>query len=51
MKRTVDEIKKLIPLRRMGTADEVAGTVAFLCSDEASYITGQVLNVNGGVYM
>ncbi len=45
------EIKKVIPLRRMGTVQEVAGAVAFLCSDEASYITGQVLNVNGGVYM
>jgi 3-oxoacyl-[acyl-carrier protein] reductase len=45
------EIKKVIPLRRMGTVEEVAGAVAFLCSDEATYITGQVLNVNGGVYM
>lgn len=45
------EILKMIPLHRFGTCEEVAGAVAFLCSDEASYMTGQVLNVNGGIYM
>jgi 3-oxoacyl-[acyl-carrier protein] reductase len=45
------EIKRLIPLGRMGTAAEVASMVRFLCSDDASYITGQVFSVNGGVYM
>jgi 3-oxoacyl-[acyl-carrier protein] reductase len=45
------EILKMIPLHRFGTCEEVAAVVAFLCSDDASYITGQVLNVNGGVYM
>ncbi len=45
------EILKMIPLRRFGTCEEVAAVVAFLCSNDASYITGQVLNVNGGVYM
>lgn len=39
-----------IPVGRAGTPEEVAGAVAFLCSDEASYITGQILNVNGGIY-
>jgi 3-oxoacyl-[acyl-carrier protein] reductase len=38
-------------LRRMGTAQEVAGAVKFLVSDEASFITGHVLDVNGGIYM
>jgi 3-oxoacyl-[acyl-carrier protein] reductase len=45
------EILKLIPLHRFGTSEEVAAVVAFLCSEAASYMTGQVLNVNGGVYM
>jgi len=42
---------KMIPLGRVGTADEVANCVAFLASDEAAYITGHVLNVNGGMLM
>jgi 3-oxoacyl-[acyl-carrier protein] reductase len=40
-----------IPMGRMGTPDEVAAVVRFLASDEASYITGQVVAVNGGMYM
>jgi 3-oxoacyl-[acyl-carrier protein] reductase len=40
-----------IPLKRIGTAQEVAAAVRFLASDEASYITGHVLDVNGGLYM
>ena len=50
-----DEFKqaavKQIPLGRVGTPDDVANAVAFLASDEASYITGHVLNVNGGMLM
>lgn len=41
----------LIPIKRFGTPEEVAQTVKFLLSDEAAYITGQVINVNGGIYM
>lgn len=45
----VDEILKMVPLKRMGKVDEVAGTVAFLMSDDAAYMTRQVLSVNGGL--
>ena len=46
-----DSILPLIPLNRFGTVDEVAGVVDFLCSDDASYITGQIISINGGVYI
>lgn len=44
-----EDMMKLIPLRRMGQADEVAATVAFLMSDDAAYITRQVIAVDGGL--
>lgn len=47
---TRDEYKKVIPLGRFGTVEDVAGAVSFLVSPAASYITGQVLAVNGGLY-
>ena len=50
-----DEFKqnaaKMIPLGRAGTPEEVASAVAFLASEDAAYITGHVLNVNGGMLM
>ena len=47
----IEAAKQLIPLRRMGTVQDVAGAVAFLASDAAGYITGQVLCVDGGMAM
>jgi 3-oxoacyl-[acyl-carrier protein] reductase len=47
----IEAAKQLIPLRRVGTVDDVAKAVAFLASDDAAYITGQVLPVDGGMAM
>ncbi|WP_114491194.1 3-oxoacyl-ACP reductase FabG [Candidatus Ulvibacter alkanivorans] len=44
------DAKKLIPANRFGTAEEVAHLVSFLVSEKASYITGEVININGGLY-
>ena len=46
-----DEIAKTIPLKRMGTAKDVANVVKFLVSEDSSYITGQVIQVDGGMLM
>lgn len=45
------KLEDLIPLKRLGNVHDVACAILFLASEEASYITGQVLNVNGGMYM
>ncbi|MHC4604183.1 MAG: 3-oxoacyl-[acyl-carrier-protein] reductase [Planctomycetota bacterium] len=47
----IEAAKQLIPLRRVGSVDDVAKAVAFLASDEAGYITGQVLCIDGGMAM
>ena len=46
-----EEIAKNIPLRRMGTPEDVANVVKFLAGEQSSYITGQVINVDGGMLM
>jgi 3-oxoacyl-[acyl-carrier protein] reductase len=46
-----EELLKLVPLGRVGSVDDVANGVRFLASKEAGYITGHVLNINGGMYM
>ena len=45
-----DELKQLVPMKRFGKPEEVAELVGFLCSDKASYITGEVISINGGLY-
>ena len=40
-----------IPMNKLGTPDDVSNTVAFLCSESSSYITGETIHVNGGMYM
>jgi len=46
-----EELKRMIPMERLGQPEDVAQAVLFLVSENSSYITGQVLNVNGGIYM
>lgn len=46
----LENIKQMIPMGRIGRPEEVARVVRFLCSDDASYITGQVISVNGGMF-
>ena len=52
MTKDLDEkqLSAMVPLRRFGDPDEVAGVVSFLISDDASYITGEIISVNGGMY-
>ena len=46
-----DRLNALTPLNRFGSVDEVTGAAVFLASDEASYVTGQTLSINGGAFM
>lgn len=45
-----EELKRMVPANRFGQAEEVAHLVSFLASDKAAYITGEVININGGIY-
>ncbi len=49
--KLVEALQKAIPMRRLGKPEDMAGAVAFLASDDASYITGQALSVSGGLTM
>ena len=49
--RILEAVKRTVPLGRLGTPEDVAGTVAYLVSDEAQYMTGQVLSISGGLTM
>lgn len=51
MFESVEKPEKLVPLRRMGSPEDVAYAVAFLCSDNASFLTGEIVDVNGGLIM
>jgi NAD(P)-dependent dehydrogenase (short-subunit alcohol dehydrogenase family) len=48
---SVEVMSKMIPLGRAGTPEDIASACAYLCSDEAGYITGQIIGVNGGMYI
>jgi NAD(P)-dependent dehydrogenase (short-subunit alcohol dehydrogenase family) len=48
---SIDLLGSMVPLGRAGTPDDIAAACAFLCSDDASYITGQLIGVNGGMYI
>ena len=48
---SIDDMGKMVPIGRAGTSDDIAAACAFLCSDDASYITGQLIGVNGGMYI
>lgn len=48
---SVDQIGKMVPVGRAGTPEDIAAACSFLCSDRASYITGQLIGVNGGMYI
>jgi 2-hydroxycyclohexanecarboxyl-CoA dehydrogenase len=48
---SVDAMAKMVPLGRAGTPDDIAASCSFLCSEGGSYITGQIIGVNGGVYI
>ena len=47
----IEVLGRLVPLGRAGTPDDIAGACSYLCSEDGSYVTGQVIGVNGGMYI
>ena len=45
-----DQLKSLVPMNRFGKPEEVASLVSYLCTEDAGYITGEVISINGGLY-
>ena len=48
---SVDVMAKMVPLKRAGTPDDIAGACSYLCSEDGAYVTGQIIGVNGGMYI
>jgi 2-hydroxycyclohexanecarboxyl-CoA dehydrogenase len=48
---SVDAMAAMVPVGRAGTPEDIAAACSYLCSDDASYVTGQVIGVNGGMYI
>jgi 2-hydroxycyclohexanecarboxyl-CoA dehydrogenase len=48
---SVDVMARMVPLGRAGTPEDIAGACSYLCSDDAAYVTGQIIGVNGGMYI
>ena len=48
---SIDVLGQMVPIGRAAVPDDIAATTAFLCSDDAAYITGQIIGVNGGMYI
>ena len=49
--QVMEKLRKQIPLKRLARPEEVARVIHFLCADESSHITGQILSINGGMEM
>ena len=47
----VETMARMVPLQRAGTPEDIASACSYLCSEQASYVTGQVIGVNGGMYI
>jgi NAD(P)-dependent dehydrogenase (short-subunit alcohol dehydrogenase family) len=47
----IEDLGRMVPLGRAGTPDDIAGACSYLCSEDGSYVTGQVIGVNGGMYI